>query len=171
MINTSGTSTLMTTTEKPSVAQVAAGKIIETRYIDRIYEQFKLACDVILENMYKKGDLKYHWNFYIHGDSFSDEKATESIEKSLSLGQIELFPKYLSYHDKSLMDAKMNADWVESCGIYDSFKPLINTFGLSNKNSVDKKNGRPAVEENKIENDNTAVSVDSGTNTADTKFK
>lgn len=167
LINTAGTSTLMTTTEKPSVAQVAVGKIIETRYIDRVYDQFALACNLTLEKMKEKGDLKQTWAFYIHGDSFSEEKELAAIEKSLTLGQIELFPKYLSYHNKSLLDAQSNIDWVESIGIYDKFKPLINTFGQS---GVQESTGKKKSDMDNVENDNTAASIDSGTNTGDMKF-
>lgn len=170
LINTSGASTLMTTTEKPSVAQVAAGKIIETRYIDRMYDQFAWACNIILEKMYEFGDLKFRWQFYIHGDAFSEKDEIAAVEKSLSMGQLELLPKYLSYHDKSLMDAITDADWVETSGIYDKFKPLVNTFGMSSTTKQTGTSGRPKMDLDKIENDNTANSVDSGTNTSDTRF-
>lgn len=169
LINTSGASSLLTTTEKPSVAQVSAGKIIETRFIDRIYDQFALACNIILYNMYAKGDLKYQWRFYIHGDSFSERDERESIEKSLSLGQVELLPKYLSYHNKTLLDAVTSCDWVESTGIYDKFKPLVNTFGVSSKQQKSSP-GRPAKNMDEVDNENTANSMDAGTNTADMRF-
>lgn len=173
LINTSGASTLMTTTERPSVAQVAAGKIIETRYIDRMYDQFMLACNITLDKMYDEGDLKFRWQFYIHGDSFSEKDEIAAMEKSLSIGQTELLPKYLSYHDKSLLDAVTNSDWVESSGIYDKFKPVINPNGVStgtNSSKTDKKNGRPPADMDNIENDSTADSIDNGTNTADMRF-
>lgn len=174
LINTSGASTLMTTTERPSVAQVAAGKIIETRYIDRMYDQFMLACNIILNNMYEKGDLKFRWQFYIHGDAFSEKDEIAAVEKSLSLGQTELLPKYLSYHDKTLMDAMTDAEWVESSGIYDMFKPIVNPYGTSNRteniNLTEKKNGRPPADIDNIQSDDTAKSIDNGTNTADMRF-
>lgn len=164
LINTSGTSTLMTTTEKPSVAQVAAGKIIETRFIDRVYAQFAWACNIILRDMWDRGDLKYEWHFRIFGDAFSEKEKIAEVEKSLSAGQIEFMPEYLAYHDMSLLDAVTTADWVLSTKLYDKFKPLQNTFGMSNSASS---GGRPKKAEDQIDNDSTAVSVDSGTNTAD----
>lgn len=170
MINTSGASTLMTTTEKPSVAQVGVGKIIETRYIDRIYDQFMHACNIILNNMYCCGDLKFRWQFYIHGDAFSEKDKLDQIEKSLSLGMVQFMPKYLSYYGKSLMDAVTDIDWVESSGIYSKFKPLINPYGSSNNSTSSNKNGRPKADIDKIENDNTAASIDSGTNVAENRI-
>lgn len=170
MLATSGTSTLMTTTEKPSVAQVNAGKITEKRYIDRIYDQFAWAVNIILEKMYEDGDLKYEWHFRIFGDAFSEKDEYAALEKSLSLGQLEMLPDYLAYKDKSLLDAVTTADWVDSSGIYDKFKPLVNSFGMSGKSSTSEKpTGRPKADENNIESDATAASIDSGQNTGDTK--
>lgn len=163
-VNSSGTSTLLTTTEKPSVAQVAAGKIIETRFIDRMYAQFAWACNVILRNMYDNGDLKYEWHFRIFGDAFSEKEKIAEIEKSISLGQVEFIPEYLAYHDMSLMDAVTVADWVSSTDLYDKFKPLTNSFGISTNSS---KGGRPRKSEDQVDNDSTASSIDSGTNTID----
>lgn len=163
MINTSGTSTLLTTTNRPSVAQVAAGKIIETRFIDRMYEQFAWAVNIILNKMFNNGDLKFKWFFRIFGDVFSEEKTISAVEKSLSLGQAELLPEFLAYHNMSLMDAVTNIDWVESTKIYEKFKPLINTFGMGSKESGNS-GGRPKIPESEITNENTAASIDNGTN-------
>lgn len=172
VINTSGASTLITTTEKPSVAQVNAGKIIETRFIDRLYEQFAWAVDIILRDMYDEDDLKYHWNFKIFGDSFSEKERISAIEKSLSMGQTELLPEYLALNGLTLMDAVNNADWVESSEIYDKFKIIQTSFtsnaGAKDNNTTVAKQegeaGRKQITEDKIENDSTAASYESGTN-------
>lgn len=163
LINTSGAQTLMTTTEKPSVAQVGAGKIIEVRYIDRIYDQFQNAVNITLEKMYDEGDLRYKWFFRIFGDSFSEKDEVEAVEKSLQLGQLELLPKYLQYHDMTLMDAIQSSEWVESSGIYDMFKPLVNTYSTNQQNQQSD-SGRKKKEEDEVDNDSTAAQIDSGTN-------
>lgn len=172
MINTSGASTVMTTTEKPSVAQVNAGKTIEKRYIDRMYEQFAWAINIILNDMYEKGDLKFEWYFRIFGDSFSEKEEIGNLEKSLSLGQIEFLPDYLAYRDKSLMDAVTSAEWVECSGIYDKFRPLVNSYTSSNTSVSDikEKVGRKPVDESNIESDATAASIDSGQNTSEMRY-
>lgn len=172
VINTSGASTLITTTEKPSVAQVNAGKIIETRFIDRLYEQFAWAVDIILRDMYDEDDLKYHWNFKIFGDSFSEKDRLVALEKSLSMGQCELFPEYLAMNGLTMMDAVNNADWVDTTGIYDKFKIIQTSFtsgGVSKGSesqavTPEKTAGRKQITEEKIENDSTAASYESGTN-------
>lgn len=167
MINTSGTSTLMTTTEKPSVAQVASGKIIEKRYIDRVYEQFAWAINIIFNDLFERGDIKYKWQYRIFGDSFSEETDKKALEGSLSLGQVELLPKYLAYHDLTLSDAVTAADYVDSSKIYDKFKILVSSF--NNNVTGGNPNGRPSKSESEIDNDNTASSVDSGQNVSETK--
>lgn len=172
VINTSGASTLITTTEKPSVAQVNAGKIIETRFIDRLYEQFAWAVDIILRDMYDEDDLKYHWNFKIFGDSFSEKDRLVALEKSLSMGQCELFPEYLAMNGLTMMDAVNNADWVDTTGIYDKFKIIQTSFtsgGVSKGSesqavTPEETAGRKQITEEKIENDSTAASYESGTN-------
>lgn len=164
LINTAGVSTLLTTTDKPSVAQVNAGKIIETRFIDRMYAQFAWACNIILRDMYDRGDLKYHWHFRIFGDAFSEEKKIDQLEKSVSLGQVQFFPEYLAYRDMSMMDAISSADWVESTGLYDKFKPLVNSFSQTQTKNTTSSGGRPRVSEDNVDNDSTAASIDSGTN-------
>lgn len=166
MINTSGVSTLMTTTEKPSVAQVAAGKVIEKRYIDRIYEQFAWAVNIIFSDMYDNGDLKYKWHYRIFGDSFSEADEKKALEASLSLGQCELLPMYLAYNDLTLMDAVSSADFVENSGIYDKFKVLKSSF---NNDVTDSEGGRPKKDDDDVDNDNTADSKDSGQDTADVR--
>jgi len=166
MINTSGTSTLMTTTEKPSVAQVAAGKIIEKRYIDRMYEQFAWAVNIIFKNLYLDGDIHYRWEYRIFGDAFSEQEDKKDLEKSLSMGQSELLPKYLAYHDMSLSDAITAIDYVDSTKIYDKFTVLRSSF---NTNIDDMQPGRKKKSENEIDNDNTASSVDLGEDTSEVR--
>lgn len=165
VINTSGASTLMTTTNKPSVAQVNAGKVIEKRYVDRVYEQFSWAINIVLNRMMKRKHLKYDWHFRIFGGSFDESDQIAALEGGLALGQTYLLPDYLAYRGKTLLDATTAADWVESSGIYDKFKPLVNSFTSTNKEG-----GRPQIEENKIDNDDTAASRDSGLNTAENRF-
>ena len=166
MINTSGTSTLMTTTEKPSVAQVAAGKIIEKRYIDRMYEQFAWAVNIIFKNLYLDGDIHYRWEYRIFGDAFSEQDDKKDLEKSLSMGQSELLPKYLAYHDMSLSDAITAIDYVDSTEVYDKFTVLRSSF---NTNIEDMQPGRKKKSENEIDNDNTASSVDLGEDTSEVR--
>ena len=70
------------------------------------------------------------------------------------------------------MDAVNNADWVESSEIYDKFKIIQTSFtsntGAGDNNTAvarqEEKAGRKQITEDKIENDSTAASYESGTN-------
>lgn len=171
MINTAGVSTLMTTTNKPSIAQVNAGKIIEKRFVDRIYAQFAWAINIILNKMYCDGDLKFRWKYRIFGDSFSETEEKKSLETSLSMGQLELLPKYLAYNDMTLLDAVTCIDFVDNSEIYDKFKPVVSSFNsaIGKSGSGTGKVGRPRIDENQIESDNTAASIDAGTNVSENR--
>jgi DNA-directed RNA polymerase subunit RPC12/RpoP len=165
LLDTSGANTLLTTNPKPSVAQSTAGRIIETRYIDRIYEQFKQATNIQLKKMYDNGNLKYEWRFALFGDVFSDKDKEAAIVKELSLGQKELIPEFLSYHSLSVSDALNICDWIDDTGLYQKFEALVNSF--TSTTGADNKNGRPAADQNNIQSDGTDASLNSGGNTGD----
>mgnify|MGYP000850271860 FL=1 len=180
MLDTSGANTIMTTNSKPSVAQSQAGKIVEVRYIDRIYDQYIHACNIILRNMYEKGDLKYEWRIRIFGDAFSDSDKEVSAKNDLSLGQKELFPEFLAYHNHTLNDAVDICNQVDASGIYQLFEVLLNSFTTpgtdtsdyprkKSSNNIDNDKGRPPADLNNLQSENTAESINSGQNTSDMK--
>jgi len=155
-IATAGLTTLLSTTEKPTVAMTKGGQLIETGYVDFLYRQFENFVNICLE---KHLNLKHKWTFKMFGNRFTEQTDIQTLEKALALGQSSLLPKYLAYHDMSIEDALCNSDWMSSIGIYSKMQMVQNAFTSSTK-----ANGRP-VEQN-TENDNTAKSQDSGTNVA-----
>ena len=114
-----------------------------------------------------KIDLREAVQYLIDKDAFSEADDKKALEASLSLGQIELLPKYLAYHDLSLSDAVTASDYVASSKIYDKFKVLASSF--NNNVTGSSNNGRPSKSEDEIDNDNTAASVDSGQNTSEVR--
>lgn len=166
LISNAGINGLMSTTDKPSVAQVNLAKKTEVRFIDRVYQQYEHACNIILSNMYYAGETKYRWQIKIFGDVHSDKERHDMCEKGLSLGQINLLPEYYAYHKQTLYEANNIANWVKGTGIYNKFTPLISSFN-SNIGNLSKKNGRKPADENNIKSDGTAASLDSGGNTGD----
>ena len=65
-------------------------------------------------------------------------------------------------------------NYIESLGIYDKFKTVTQVQQQKNKvmeDGSEKKEGagRPTIDENDIENDNTAASKESGLDTADVR--
>lgn len=168
MSNTSGSSALQSLSDKPSVSQTNNARIIEKRYVDRIYEQFEHFVNKMFEKMYDEGDLSYRWEFKIFGNSLLETQERDALEKSLNYGQTHLLPMYLAYSDLSMLDAVSISDWVDATKLYDKFKPLVNSFTNTGKDGGDDKGGRPKVEN--PDNDNTADSQDSGANTGETRY-
>ncbi|WP_297419576.1 hypothetical protein [Clostridium sp.] len=169
MIATSGTTGLLSTTDKPSVAMVNTAQTTEMRFIDRLYEQFMQACNITLREMYENGDLKYEWEIRIFGNSFKDTDKESDCLKGMGLGQKELLPEYLAYHNLSLQDANGICDYIDSIKIYDKFQPLVNSFTTANGGQTEKKNGRPTADVNNLQSDSTASNMDNGTNTAEAR--
>ena len=172
--NTAGSTALFSLSEKPSVAQTNVAKILEGRFIDRVYSQFEHFVNTIFEQMYDSGDLKFRWHFKIFGNSLTDENEINALEKALTLGQVELFPKYLAYRDLSLCDASCLADYVESSDMYDKMMPLVNSYTMNsvldsvpNKKTDNDKGGRPEIQN--PENDNTDLSKNLGASQERTK--
>lgn len=182
IINTAGSGALQTLSEKPSVAQTNNARITEFRFIDRIYAQFEHFVNTIFEEMYEIGDLKFRWCFRIFGNSFLERDDLNNLEKSLTMGQVELMPKYLAMHDMSMLDAVTLCDYVESTGLYDKLRPLVSSYTMNsesinenkkenvdenknlNKEEVIDEGGRPEVDN--PENDNTDASKNLGASDA-----
>lgn len=176
IINTAGSGALQTLSEKPSVAQTNMARITEHRFIDRIYAQFEHFVNTVFEQMYNVGDLNFHWYFRMFGNAYLDKDEIADLEKSLSMGQLELLPKYLAMRDLSMTDALALVDYIESTGLYDKFKPLVSSFTMQsdsvsekkstnlNENKVIDEGGRPETEN--PENDNTDASKNNGASDA-----
>lgn len=163
LIATSGLTGLQSTTEKPSVAMVKASQTIESRFADILYGQFNKFMNTVFEDHL---NLYNGWRFEIFGNVFDDDKKLADIQKQISMGQSYLLPKMLAYYDLDMTSALSISDWVDSVGIYDKMKVTPNAYV---GNMDEDKNGRPQLEEDEIENDDTAKSVDSGLNTGDAR--
>ena len=168
LISNAGVNGLLSTSDKPSVAMVNASKITETRFIDRLYDQYKHACNIILDNMFYDNVLKYKWRLELFGDSYSDSNYEQTLMKDLSMGQKELFPRYLAMHNQTLSDADDYCNYVDSYGIYNKFDALINSY-TAKVEQVEQTNGRPQIDENEVDNENTANAKDQGSNTKENR--
>lgn len=162
-ISSSGVGGLLSTTDKPSQAMVKSSQKIEPRYIDKLYEQWANAMNVVFE---KKIGTKYTWRFSIEGDIFNDGDVYDRCEKALSIGQNDVLPQYKSFFNEDMEDMMARQHYIKSSKVYDNMQVVESAF---NSKAVDpkKKNGRPEADENNIESDGTANSIDSGSNTSD----
>lgn len=160
-ISSSGTGGLMSTTNKPSQAMVKSSQKLEPRYVDRFYEQWMNAVDIIFN---KKIGTKYTWNFHMEGDIFNDEDVYTKCDKAISIGQNDVMPQYKSFFNEDMEDVISRQHYVNASKIYDRMQVVESAF---NSKSTEKKNGRPAANENNIESDGTANAIDNGSNTSD----
>lgn len=161
-MGTSGAAGIQSVNPKPSIATVKSAQMTESRYIDAIYGQFKKFVDNVLE--YKLG-LKYIWRFKIWGNIFSDKDDKTILKEAIAMGQTSLLPDYYAMFDQNIEDATCISDYMDSTKIYDKMKIIQTSYTTSGK----KDNGRPAIADDKVENDSTGASKDSGMNTSDNK--
>jgi len=159
-LGSSGTTGLVSTSNKPSVAQVKAAEKIESRYADVFYGQFENFMNIVFSKYVK---LSFVWNFKIFGDVFSDEDRTQRLKDGLSMGIIQLMPEYLAMSNLDMESATAIGNWVDSTGLYDQMKSLTSTFNSKSQSGT---NGRPAKPDSEVDNDSTAASKDGGQNTS-----
>lgn len=163
-LGASGANNLISTTEKPSVAQVKASEKIEGRFADVFYGQFENFMNIVFS---KYINLKYTWRFHIFGTVFNDSDRKQELKDGLSMGQSYLLPEYLAVNDLDMESANSISDWIDTLGIYDKFKVTVSAF--NSKDAGGAKAGRKSADPSKVNNDSTASSMDNGTNTSDMK--
>lgn len=154
-----GVGGLMVTNDKPNVTQTKTQQLIESSYVSKLYKQFENCINLWWDN---KIELRYKWRFVIKGSIFTDMDTFSRVESAINMGQNYMMPEYLSYFNLYLDDVKYLQEEVNAIGIYDKMKNLQSSFTMSSKDI-----GRPPVEEKNIESDNTAASIDGGSNTSE----
>jgi hypothetical protein len=156
---------LLTTTDKPNIASVKATQILETAFINKIYNGYKAFMNSCVKNM----GFKNEFEIMIEGDIFGDKDLLVSVEKALSTGNMNVYPQYLSFFNQDLCNALGNMTTINTFGIYELMKPLVSSFQQSGKDSEgnDKKNGRPLASLDDVTSDGTAASAESGSNTSE----
>ena len=157
-----GISGLLTTSPKPNLSQVKSAQVLEARFIDKIYQQYKYFLNYNINNM----KLANNFEIFIEGDVFSDKDKYASIEKALMNGQKDMLPEFMSFYDSYIDTAANTMELIDIFGYYDKLQPLVSAYQM-NQTGSDKTNGRPSANLDNVENDNTATSIDTGTNTSD----
>ncbi|MBQ7276669.1 MAG: hypothetical protein IJS58_05390 [Bacilli bacterium] len=159
LIATSGNSALLPITDKPSIASVKAAESIQASKNDYLTRQFETYLNhVINESL----GLKYKWHVSLWGDIFYWRDDAKMMKDFIANGGMTgLLPRLLSANDQTLEDykgAKLYLDILE--------------IELDNKNPNEEANpvGRPKLNDNDIENDNTGTSNDLGNNVSEIKL-
>lgn len=156
LVATSGTSSLLGITEKPTVAMTVAAKQLAASHCDYLTRQFENFLNYAVNN---KFNLKYDWKITLWGDIYHWRDDIKIAKELLSGGVKSVLPKILSAEDMSLEDCICTSDYIDSLGIkFDKKEEQIS-------NPV----GRPTLDDDQVQNDNTAISKDAGNNVSENK--
>lgn len=156
----SAISGLINTSDKPILAQVKASQLIESSFSGRLYPQFEKMFHHILEFL----SLKNIFEIKVTGNLFTDTEERDEIKAAIIRGQMDLLPEYYSFQGTYFDSVVETIDFVDSFNYTEKLKPMSMNM-LNQENSV----GRPRINENKIESDNTEISVSSERNTSESR--
>lgn len=170
LINSSGLGALLTTTDKPSIISVKTAQQLAESKAEYIMLQVQSCVNNYIE---KRLGLKYKFKVTIWGGRFTHLDELKYYKELLISGVPSVFPRILSAANQTISDADAVTNYMDSLGFYDNkFRP----FSTLNKDigneemdtGEEKKRGRKPVGDD-LENDNTANSLDLGTNVSDIK--
>ena len=156
LVATSGTSSLLGITEKPTVAMTVAAKQLAAAHCDYLTRQFENFLNYAVNNEF---NLKYDWKITLWGDIYHWRDDVKIAKELLSGGVKSVLPKILSAEDMSLEDCICTSDYIDSLGIH------FNEVEEQTSNPV----GRPTLDDDQVQNDNTAISKDAGNNVSENK--
>ena len=156
LVATSGTSSLLGITEKPTVAMTVAAKQLAASHCDYLTRQFENFLNYAVNNEF---NLKYDWKITLWGDIYHWRDDVKIAKELLSGGVKSVLPKILSAEDMSLEDCICTSDYIDSLGIH------FNEVEEQISNPV----GRPTLDDDQVQNDNTAISKDAGNNVSENK--
>ena len=158
-IATAGLTGLQSTTDKPTIAMIKASEKIETRFIDFMYRQFEHFMEVVFEDILV---LDYDWKFEMFGSVFTIDDEKNDLANKISTGHSYLLPRFLACYNLNLRNANIICDYIDDSGIYDKLKTPPSAYQSSGEQSNGP--GRAEIDDDDVDNDNTALSKESGTN-------
>jgi len=163
-ITTSGEGGIIIASDKPSIAQVKGAQLLAESQYDFVTRQFEDALNTIINKLL---GLKYHWKIRIWGGIYTMENEKKFLKEAVMSGDKFLMPKLLSSEDLTVRDAEAIDAYINSMDIYDKLeKVALVDANDEEKNPV----GRPKMDENDVENDATAASIDAGNNVSENKM-
>ena len=125
--------------------------------------------------MRHKLGFKYEWRVRIWGDIFNHDDEKKYLKEIVSGGNIALLPKLMSAENISMRDTKAIVEYLMQLDFYKDFSTYtqIKAAELGQKAEEAagevKSVGRPSIPDGNVENDATAASKASGTNTAENR--
>ena len=170
LINSSGMGALISTTDKPSIISVKTAQQLAESKAEYVMLQVQKAINNYIN---KKLDLKYEFYVTVWGGRFTYLDELKFDKELLISGVPSMLPRILSARNQSISDFNSTVNYMDSLGLYEGQIRPFSTVNRDDDNNefddgAEKKRGRPTVGDD-IENDNTANSLDLGTNVSDIK--
>lgn len=157
----SGVNSLISTSEKPTLSQTRAAEKIEARYIDKLYCQYQTCLNSIIKTFKLKNDFVVH----IEGDVFSDDSEYSKVKEAVQNGQTDLVPKQQSFFSSHIDEAIATSEFMEKCNYYGNLQQM--GLSIQKKQSTGNPVGRPSANVDEVTSENTAISIEQGTNTVE----
>lgn len=164
-----GTNAILSSDDKPSLAQVKAAEKLEPAFSKRIYPEAEYCLNTIVANTFKFKNL---FTIHITGDIYSDDAEFTKVEKAVVNGQSDMIPLYLSFFDQYPNEAINTGKFIVNSGYYKNLRPLLSTakYNVEDIDVIGKRpKGRPEMPDEEVSNDNTAKSKDAGTNKSENR--
>lgn len=164
-------------TDKPSIAQVKTANMLSAAQYDFVVKQFKAALNNIVQECI---DTDYKWKIDIFGDIFSEQNEKKFLKEMVAAGMKGFMPKLLAYEDMTVKDAKAVDYYLGAIGFYEDLTTLTQessaklnatktTDSRETETGLPKQVGRPALDDDEIESDETAASREKGSNISENK--
>lgn len=173
-VNQMGAGGTIITTEKPSIAQIKASNSLASEREHMVTLQFERVLNFILQNLL---GLKYRWKIRLYGDVFNIESEKKYVKELVMGGDIALLPKLHGYERISSRDTQSLAQYIKSLDVYDLFRTLTDATNKNNSSNTTTQNdgssvsvGRTKIDENEIESDATAQSIEQGDDISENKM-
>lgn len=138
----------------PKAGQANLSAQLESRYTNCIYKQF----EKMMNNLYESLNLKHKWKFTMFGSIYTDDSLRESLEKSLSNGDISVYPYLAALNGQSMLDKLSVMESVKASGFLDLLTPPKTSYTQTGKEQQGE-SGRP---KNKTVTEGNEKSTDSG---------
>ena len=164
LIATSGTSALINTSDKPSIAMIKGTQNLYHTKMQYLTLQYATFIHMIIN---KYLGLTYSYKCIIWGGTYNWRDDVKVLKEMIQNGNHGFMPRLLSAYNMTIEEYKTCSDYVDLLEIFPKEEELDITKADSdtNQNGV----GRKPKEDDEIMNDNTAASIEGGQNVSDNK--
>ena len=166
IVSTSGTSALINTSDKPSIAMIKGTQNLyesKQEYLTLQYEKF---INMIINKFHA---LQYSYKCIIWGGTYNWRDDVKVLKELIQNGNHGFMPRLLSSYNMTIEEYKVCCDYVDYLEIFPNVENQKQMTSPSSSNDTNEGAGRKAKEESEIDNDNTAASIEGGQNVSENK--